>query len=448
MARRYTPYRSYGPGDPYVRAYGQEPIAIPQPAGPAGRGRIHRARTVGTILQGSDPTDLPTGTDYVRYQDLYVTGDSVTGALARLSSPKYVTFPEGEFADSDFTSDSSKPGYYQACITIPRQCRGIIGSGSGTLGGSTGTVFSIKPRTSTAVAKGLIPAQGTSKEVQCNILKHYALYAPTYRNFQVRGTDQGHIFNGMQSFNTPSNGLVKNVSIFGWEGDAGAPPGETYALGMNGGTGHLLEDMEVDGRRTLGGQVFGAMGLTFQSNAGNLFNRCNLHHMRAAGAVFYKSFDSELRDCTIDSLSAGSYALGNGGVNIERSDGIVLTRPKLVGRIGKVHITLSNDYVTLNLDGKTYSAAGGSLEIVDPIYNDNLGNGYLSVQTWIPYVVGPSTVVGNSMTYPGAVGPDGKSANGPSCAPWMHKADGTRLTYLWIFDKRYVNPIPHARLVP
>lgn len=385
--------------------------------------------SVSAAVPSVDPTIRPTGPEYVTYESLYVSGDTVTQAMARLTTAKYITFPEGVFACNDFATG------YQAGITIPPVCKGIIGSGRGSLGStSSGTIFTMTPNSSTAVAKGWIPAQGTSTPIQCYVLKHYPTSAPTYKNFQIAGTPQGHNFSGMQSYAVPSGGLIENVLISGWEGDNGAPPGETFALGFSGGpsggSGYVMRKLEIDGRRTPGGQVFGAAGITFQNAALSLFDQCNIHHCRAACAVFYQTFSSELRDCVIDSDSAGSLALGNGGINLERTAGCKLVRPTILGRANKVHITHSNDTFTPTYDGVTYSSAGGSLDVIDPVWNSVFGNGYLYIQTWTPYSLG-SFGTGNSMTYPTATGTGNA---GPDKSPRVYKSDGTPIPYVWAFD--------------
>jgi len=396
----------------------------------------------------------PTGPSYVAFETLYQAGDTqpdgtmdLTAILARnrtATEGKIITFPEGIFMCSDFQDTTS---IFQAGILIPSWVKGIWGSGRGTLGGSTGTIFTMKPMSSTRAypAKDrngnyYVPLQGTGIPVQLNVLKHYPTYPAIYKNFQVAGAAQGHIFSLFQSYGGPDGALAEDLLLCGWEGDNGAPPGETTALGINTGSNHVMRRVEVDGRRTPGGQTFGAMGITFQNAVNCRFEDCNLHHCRAACAVFYQTFNSTLQDCIIDSASAGTYALGNGGINLERTAGTKLIRPNIIGRQNKVHITHSNDTWTLTRGGKTYTTAGGSLEIIDPTYNSVFGNGYLYVQTWIPYSLGDFGN-GNSMTYPGAMGSDGISADGPSCAPYVHSSDGSAITYLWAFDKHYLGPI-------
>lgn len=370
-----------------------------------------------------DPTIRPTGADYIRYEDLYQSGDTVTAAMARLTTPKIITFPEGKFSCRDFATG------YQAGITIPPQCKGIVGSGRGALDGTTGTVFTMEPGSSTAVAKGWIPSSTSSQPTQANLVKHYPASGinPVYRNFRVQGSAQGHVFHCMQVVGTGGTAnTFEDVLLAGWDGNQGFPPGETFGLQFTGGTGrHVMRRLEVDGRRTPGGEVFGAAGLTFQSIVGATFDSCNVHHCRAACYVFFQAFDSLMVDCVSDSTVPSDKALGNGGINLERFDLIRMVRPTIIGRSGKVHITASGDQYTLNRDGVTYSAASGSLEIVDPVNNATLGNPRLYVQTWDPYNIGPYQQGASTYKY-------------PNDAPSVHKADGTRIPYTWVLNTHYV----------
>lgn len=386
----------------------------------AGRSTAVPLPSVTVLPSASNPTVRPTGPDYVTYESLYVTGDTVTAAMNRVAAGKAITFPEGRFECVDFATG------YQAGITIPPQCKGIVGSGRGVLGGSSGTVFTMRQNSSTAVAKGWVPSSTSSQPTQANLIKHYPQYAPTYRNFRVEGSGQGHVFHCMQVVSSPGAITFEDVLLAGWEGNQGYPPGETFALQFTGGTGaHVMRRLEVDGRRVLGGEVFGAAGLTFQSIVGATFEQCNVHHCRAANYVFFQAFDSTMVDCISDATVPTDKALGNGSINMERFDGIKMIRPTIIGRPNKVHITASGDQYTLTRNGVTHSAASGSLEIVDPVNNATLGNPRLYIQTWDPYDIGPYQQGVSTYTY-------------PADAPSVHRADGTRIPYTWVLKNHYV----------
>lgn len=373
---------------------------------------VDAARSRAKSLLGPARTARPSGTDYIRYEDLYRSGDSVGAALARLTSPKIVTFPEGRFSCRDFNSG------YLAGIAVPALCRGIVGSGPGTLGGSTGTVFTMDSWSST---KGngkrdsngnlYVPVQGSSTPTQLVLLKQANQKAPAmWKNFQIVGSEQGHIFSGFQIHETAGANQFDNLLVAGWSGNAGAPPGETAGLAVSGRGAHTAVRVEADGRRTVGGQVFGAMGITFQNTSGATFRSCYSHHMRTANFVMFQSVDGRMVDCTSDALSAGNLGIGNGGVNLERTAGWVLTNPVIIGRSRKVHLSHSNDSWTYDRHGITKSVRNGSLKIVNPGFNDLWGNSMLYIQSWSPYWNG------DTMSTP----------------PLVVKADGyTHLPYNW-----------------
>ena len=167
----------------------------------------------------SDPTSLPTGPEYVSWNSLYNAGTDlepdgtidIGAVLNRAAAGKIVTFPAGTYTCADFVSG------FRAGISIPSHVKGIIGSGRGTVGGSTGTIFTMKPMSSGAVARGEIPAEGTSQPIQNNVLKHLdATSASVYKNFQVAGTAQGHMFSGFQIYGAPAAVTMDNVLICGW----------------------------------------------------------------------------------------------------------------------------------------------------------------------------------------------------------------------------------------
>lgn len=373
---------------------------------------IETLRSQARSALGPSRITRPSGTDYVRYEDLYRSGDTVTAALARLTQAKIVTFPEGRFSVRDFDSGS------QSGISVPAVCRGIVGSGSGTLGGSSGTVFTMDAGSSTkgngrrdAQGRLYVPVQGSSTPTQLTVLRQANQKSPAvWRNFQVAGTEQGHIFNNFQVFETAGANTVDNVLTSGWSGDAGAPPGETYGLAMSGRGAHVVSRVQADGRRSEGGEIFGAMGLTFQNTSGASFQSCYSHHLRTANFVLFQSVDGKMVGCTSDAASTTSKAIGNGGVNLERTAGFVFTNLVVLGRTQKVHITHSNDNWVFNRYGVYKSVSNGSLKLVNPTYNDLWGNKLLMIQSWDQYWNG------DTMSSP----------------PLVTKSDGsTHLTYNW-----------------
>ena len=333
------------------------------------------------------PPRRPDGPDYIRYESLYRSGDSVGAALVRLTEPKIVTFPEGRFECSDFNSG------YLAGISVPAICRGIVGSGRGTLGGSTGTVFTMKPGSSTK-GRGArdgsgnlyVPVQDNVTPCQLGVVKQLNQRAPSvWRHFQIAGTEQGHLFSAFQVYGTAGRNRFENLLITGWDGDSGAPPGETCALSVSGPGAHHLAGVEADGRRTESGEIFGAMGITVQNSVGVTMVCCKATNTRAAGFVAFQSVNGTMTGCVSDARVPTDKAVGNGSLNFERTAGWRLVDCTITGRNRKVHVTHSNDSWVLKSEGKTYPVADGDLTIVNPTYNDLWGNNKLMIQSWSPY---------------------------------------------------------------
>ena len=364
-------------------------------------------------------TTRPEGAAYIKYEDLYRKGDTVSVALERLREPKIVTFPEGKFECSDFNSG------YQAGIAVPKICRGIVGSGRGTLGGSTGTVFTMKPGSSTkgsgardSSGRLYVPKQDDVTPCQLGVLKQIDQSGPSvWAHFQVAGTEQGHLFSGFQVYNTAGANFFGDILVTGWDGNAGAPPGETWALAVSGPGRHRLAGVEADGRRKPGGEVFGAMGITAQNTVGVNLDSCYSHHCRAASFVAFQSVDGTMTNCVADARVPADKALGNGSMNFERTAGWRLIDCKFTGRQRKTHITHSNDSWALNQGGQQYSVKDGALTLVNPIFNDLWGNNMLTMQSWTPYWNGDSM----------------------KTAPVVLKSDEkTRLPYNWVHGKSYL----------
>lgn len=371
-------------------------------------------------IGGGEPapsTERPTGADYQRYEDIYVSGDSVAAAMARCTPGKIITFPEGRFEMSDFTDLND--GYLTA-ITIPKKCKGIWGSGQGSLGSSDGTVFTMKPNTSTK--KSLVPAQDNSTPVQMRLMKQTgADYAGVFKHFRVEGTEQGHIYHDFTLYNPKSGTLVEDILVTGWYGNNGAPPGETFGLEIHGGNNHILRRVEGDGRRIVGGPSYGAVPITIQNSVGTKLYDCFGHHAVAANLVLFQTFDVEtfgliLGDRSTQDGPGGIDGWNDGWLNHERTAGTIHHSPRIFkyprGRGAGVNISHSNDgWGTSAYDGVQRSVTDGSLTIIDPVFTNLQGNGRLYIQSWNPYWTGDTMVT----------------------PPLVTKADGvTHLPYTWI----------------
>ncbi|WP_449372185.1 hypothetical protein [Arthrobacter psychrolactophilus] len=374
----------------------------------AGLSPSANAATAGTVR--------PSGAGYVRYEDLYKAGDTVTAAMARLTTPAIITFPPGRFECSDF-----KTGY-NAGISIPKIAKGIWGSGKGTVGGSTGTIFTMKAGTSTK--KALVPSQSSGGTTPTTVMMHSgSTTGASFGQFQVAGTEQGHIFHGFAIYNPGGQVTMTDVLVTGWAGNNGAPPGETFGLTIHGGENHKLLRVEADGRRVSGGSSFGAVGITYQDTVGGSMVDCASHHCVANPVVLFQSFNVTTEnikigraDDRVRGVTAGS------GINHERTSGCVHNNPTILTRESNrgVHMTHSNDKFTMTRSGKTYSTANGTLKVVNPTFNDIWGNNKFYIETWSPYWTGNTMTVSNP--------------------PKVYLAGGTAtLNYKWAFSGKQYN---------
>lgn len=357
-------------------------------------------------------TVRPTGPGYVRYEDLYKSGDTVTGAMSRLTKPAIITFPEGRFECSDFGNG------YTSGISIPKIAKGIWGSGRGSLGNNSGTIFTMKANSSSK--KALIPAQGSSGTTPTTLMMQSgSASSVSYGQFQIAGTEQGHVFHGLAIYSPTGSASVTDVLVSGWSGDNGAPPGETFGLTIHGGSNNTLTRVEADGRREAGGTSFGAVGLTFQNTVGGSMTDCTSHHGVASPVVLFQSFNVKTYNLKVGSLDDKSSVTRGSSFNHERTSGCEHYNPSIITRETNrgVHITHSNDTYKLTVDGVSYSTVNGTIKVVDPVFNDIWGDGAFYIETWVPYWNG------NTMTL------DNK--------PKVQHADGSTRPYKWAFAGKH-----------
>jgi hypothetical protein len=356
-------------------------------------------------------------TPVVRYEDLLFNGETLNSAapsivLARLTQAAVVTLPEGEFIGNDFAT-----GYY-ACIDIPKVCKGLWGSGRGTLGGTTGTIFSIAAHSST---KGGIPGAPTQTQggtTQCTVLRQLSGTGGfILKNIQIRGTDQGHNFHGVEISNNVGSVTFDNVFVNGWQGNNGSPPGETFGSSIyNAGGGSTIINSEADGRRAIGGTVYGAVGFTVGKQYGSTWNNIWSHHCRAACVVFYRSFHVRTNNVRTGSLTDPGPDLVGGPWNHENSGDIIHTDMTLQDKRGNtgVNITFSNGNFSGSLQGHTVDATNGSLTLINPTYTSLYPDNLLYIQSWTS-------------------GIDGGSPDTMATAPLVTTSNGTtHLTYKWV----------------
>lgn len=353
------------------------------------------------------------GIPYVTYESLYHSGDTVTQALGRLSTPAVVTFPAGQFFDSDFATG------YLTCITVNStltpNVRGIVGSGPGSWDGTaSGTYFGIKANTSTK--------QGDSSlagVTQMRVLKADSSAAYEWRQFAVVGTGQAnatvgpgsgkpHWYHAFTIWHPTRAQYVRDLLMTGWEGGSNVPPGETFGfmIGDSAALAHDVQRVEGDARRHSAwggdGAPHGATPLHFQGCNGTVVRDCYAHHAISGHFGFYKSRNCTTYNCRSEYNGTGTGAAGlsGWGFNHENCDGITHNNPTMLvdksnGNTAGWHMTHSNyndssfspGTLTVTWDG-TYTATDGINQ-----YND------LSGQTSGTFYIHSFTGSGQSPKY-------------------------------------------------
>lgn len=388
-----------------------------------------RSRYSSVSITPATPPEVepPTGPGYVRYQDLHQEGDTVGQALNRLDRPAIVTFPPGIFLLQDFL-------HHGGAIDCKKQfVRGIIGSGSGVLHdeGAGGTIFKMAENSSTMAGTPAAPSQSQGGSTQLWVIRAVDVEGDlTFKNFQIKGTEQGHNYHGLYAFLPQGRITISNVKVSGVAGDNGAPPGETFGISAYAGTTNqvVIENCEVDGRRSdePGALWYSAAGITTGRSIGSVIRNCHSHHNGAASFVFYRAFDALLENCIIGTTEprrhAYSTTLRPGRVNQEETDGIVHRNcVYLHGDQNQgVHITHSNTNRSFTIGGVTRSVVDGSLIVHNPVYTNIWGDNYFYIESWLTGIDG--TVNNDSMVTP----------------PAVKRTDGTNLPYKWAHGPHYL----------
>jgi hypothetical protein len=278
-------------------------------------------------------TNRPTGTGYVRYEDLYRSGRTLQQVIQAVPSGNVLTFPEGQFTFRDFTSPV---GYYDG-IRITPNCRGLIGSGRNT-------VFSMVANSSSKAKS--VPAQGSGGSNPCTLMKIANVDNAVLQNFSLIGTPQGHLYNGL-AVTKGKNALLSGLYLQGASpGDSHSPPGETAGIGVNGATGTVLRDSEIDGRDASGRRLCAAP-MNWVSCTNVSVENVYAHHAYASGCTFYNCVNISTTDLRSEYNGTGSGRTNGSAINHEDVSGTIRhTRPTLIidcasGNTG-MHITLQN----------------------------------------------------------------------------------------------------------
>lgn len=286
----------------------------------------------------------PTGPQYVRWEDLYVSGDTMQQTFNRVTPDangirRIMTLPEGEFVFSDFLN-----GYYEGFRLGKggaNGCRGIVGSGRNT-------VIYPKANTSTrekpAVGSLIAGTQFTINSVNNAV----------FGNFAMKGTPQnGRYYSGV-TLDKSHDSQVFNLYLRGASpGYRNSPPGETFGVNLYLSNRVEVRDCEFDGRDDAGNRVCSSpLGWNSATDARVL--RCYSHHGLTGMLTFWQTTNIYTEDYKAYSTGIGPGGYNGCGINHEESNGVIRhIRPDITifGRYsdepghtnnGSGHIALAN----------------------------------------------------------------------------------------------------------
>lgn len=217
----------------------------------------------------------------------------------------------------DFADDDSS-GFWFASDSV-------VGSGADP----SKTIYRVKEHTSTKadevakIAKGgsvpyrIIRTDGMSNARRTKNLE--------YANFTVEGTDQGHIYGGL-NVQYGSGAHIHDLVITGIPGSSNSPPGETFSLALWHQDGALIEDVVLDGVRQSDGEMVAATLFGLNTVNGCIARRVVARHARYGMSIAIWDSSGEL---TFDDCD---FSQSRRPINVEQiHDGAVVTfnRPDL-----------------------------------------------------------------------------------------------------------------------
>lgn len=307
-------------------------------------------------------SERPSGPEYVRWEDLYVTGDTMQDTFNRVTpdaqgQSRIMTLPEGEFVFSDFTN-----GFYEGFRlgkSGAEGCRGIVGSGRGTV---------IRPKANTASRDKGGKIAGTQFTINSRP-------GAVLGNFAMHGTPQNGLYYGGFTLDKSHDAQVYNLYLRGASpGYTNYPPGETFGMNIYLSDRVEVRDCEIDGRDDAGTRVCSSpIGWNVAKDARVL--RTYAHHGRTGMLTFYKTINVYTEDYHSYSTATGGGNQSGAGINHEEANGVIRhIRPKLTlfGRwsseVGHTdnnsgHITLQNTHEDMT-----------DVQIIEPIHDRGPGS--------------------------------------------------------------------------
>lgn len=314
----------------------------------------------------------PSGTGYVRIEDLYRSGDTLQTVINKVTGNRILTLPEGTFAFRDFRN-----GYFDGIRvgnSTASGCKGIVGSGRNTV---------IRGTSNTATRDQGNRYCGTQITIS---QKPGAVLS----NFSLRGGPQnGMWYGGIKVDNCPDAQLSWLYLRGGSRGYAQRPPGETFGINVLRSNRTTISDSEVDGRDDAGTRVAASpIGWNYASDARVL--RTYAHDGVASMLTFYETTNIYTEDYRCFSTSSGAGTLSGHGINHEQSQGLIRhVRPRLY-----VHGYYSRAAGATASTGMHFLFANTKydvpdIEVIDPSFDRGPGStGMLAFQIPNGYQVG------------------------------------------------------------
>ena len=254
----------------------------------------------------------PTGSDYVRYEDLYRSGDNLQTVINKVTGNRILTLPEGSFTVRDFRN-----GYrdgFRIGTDASAGCRGLVGSGRNT-------ILRVAANTATRnFSSGICGTQMTVSSKSNVVLSQFSL----------RGYPQNGMYYAGLVVSNCKGAKLSNLYLRGASrGWSMSPPGETFGINVLRTDGVNISDCEVDGRDDGGNRVAAApIGFNYATNS--KVYRTYVHHGVASTMTMFRSTNLYTEDYHAFATSSGSGGKSGHGINHEQSGGTIKhVRPKL-----------------------------------------------------------------------------------------------------------------------
>ena len=269
-------------------------------------------------------------------------GEAIQHFFSRQTAPTIVDFENAPLTFSDFAQ-----GAWDHSATD--------NGGWGLLGGYVlGTLnvrLSMAVRSSTKAALVEALPKGSTTNYQLMRLGRGArpnVPLPAFFTGRLDGTDQGHQYTGVQSYET-EKAVFGPFAIAGIVGAAGGqPPWETFAWGSYHDRNPTWTDFEIDGRDANGVPVTAAGIGVGPEDAGGVYTyqRGHIHDLGFGGAITHYKVANATLNFTDMRVNA-PYA----GLNFERCDGSVvnIVRPNFDGCAVDIVADSDTGFATINI---------------------------------------------------------------------------------------------------